>query len=175
MQASSRESTVASVPISGSTSWPLQPDVGAVVQEVEWLFAVTRGGRTLLYTLRIKPIQTGATVMQLLRKEFTETIAAKRWFSLCIVTEDAVISRHTAAERPCHAILIKVTTDMASVAMVLAMVIAFCIAAGIATDFLAKDAEIGLAVCTGAEGIFALIQGSLVGVDARSMNSKANR
>ncbi|UPX12527.1 uncharacterized protein EKO05_0003072 [Ascochyta rabiei] len=82
---------------------------------------------------------------------------------------------HTAAERPCHAILIKVTTDMASVAMVLAMVIAFCIAAGIATDFLAKDAEIGLAVCTGAEGIFALIQGSLVGVDARSMNSKANR
>jgi hypothetical protein len=54
---------------------------------------------------------------------------------------------------------------------VLAVVISLSIAVGIVTGFLVKDAKIGLAVCAGAVGIFALIQGSLVGVD--SMRLKA--
>jgi hypothetical protein len=78
---------------------------------------------------------------------------------------------HAAVDRPCHATLIKAATNKASVALVLAVVISLSIAVGIVAGFLVKDAKIGLAVCAGAVGIFALIQGSLVGVD--SMRLKA--
>jgi hypothetical protein len=240
MQASSVKSTTTSVPFSGGTASLPQSEVGTAIQEVEWLFAVLRGSRTSLHTLRIKPTQTGATVMQLLRKEFTEIMTAKRWFHLRIAIEDAIISpvseeffhgfvrllleqlctgdpeaqdyprevivdrsiprldlteafhnpfilrgqnfvqlneqfiltnNRAAINRPCHATLIKVAMNKASVALVLAVVIFLSIATGIVTGFLVKDAKIGLAVCAGAVGIFALIQGSLVGVDAMRLKA----
>jgi hypothetical protein len=92
MQAFSPNSTAASVPVNDSTASPPQLEVDTAIQEVEWLFAVLRGGRTSLHTLRIEPTQTGATIMQLLREEFTKTKKIKRWFHSRIVIEDAVIS-----------------------------------------------------------------------------------
>lgn len=74
--------------------------------------------------------------------------------------------------RPIHAILIKTATCRATVAVVLVVVIACSIAAGLIAGYSTGDVKIGLAVCAAAIGIFALIQASLFGVD--SLRSKTS-
>lgn len=82
------------------------------------------------------------------------------------------MNNQTVVDRPCHAILIKAATSRASVVVAVAMVVLFSITIGLVTGFLAKDVKIGLAVCAGAIGILALVQASMVGVDAMRWKAK---
>ncbi|KAF3053097.1 hypothetical protein E8E11_006405 [Didymella keratinophila] len=205
---------------------PDQKDAGNTATETEWLFALSHNGRVHLYALPVKPTQTGATIMQVLRKEYKEVNPGKRWFRTRVVIEDAVISplcigdpeaqdyprevivdsstprtdlteafKHPAVlrgpafvqmneqfamgagrgdvNRAYHAILIKTATSKATVAVVLTIVVLFSIVSGLAVGFWTKDAKIGLAVCAGAIGIFALIQASMFGLD--TMRSKTSK
>jgi hypothetical protein len=84
----------------------------------------------------------------------------------------AVVTNPDDIVRPCHAILIKTATSKATVAVALAVVVLFSIMCGLAVGFWTRDVKIGLAVCAGAIGIFALIQASMFGVD--TMRSKSS-
>lgn len=61
-------------------------------EDAEWLLAIPIKGQTRLYTLRIPRGQTGATIMNLIRKEYEANRPAKRWFHMGVVLEDATVS-----------------------------------------------------------------------------------
>ncbi|KAF2788052.1 hypothetical protein K505DRAFT_421370 [Melanomma pulvis-pyrius CBS 109.77] len=61
--------------------------------DIEWRFVVLKKGHSVLYTLPLKSGQTGATIMQLLKKEYEATKPAAHWFYDHLQLEDAVISQ----------------------------------------------------------------------------------
>ncbi|KAH6615126.1 hypothetical protein C7974DRAFT_379998 [Boeremia exigua] len=75
-----------------SSTRPTQQDGSIITQETECLFAIMKNGRVLLFAMRIWPTQTGATIMQLLKKEYNASASTQRWFATRVVIEDAVIS-----------------------------------------------------------------------------------
>lgn len=86
---------VACAPSNSGTAGAGQKNTGPsrlTTAEIEWLFALSHNGRVRLHALPVKPTQTGATIMQVLRKECKEVIPARRWFHTRVVIEDAVIS-----------------------------------------------------------------------------------
>jgi hypothetical protein len=86
---------VACAPSNSGTAGAGQKNTGPsrlTTAEIEWLFALSHNGRVRLHALPVKPTQTGATIMQILKKEYKEVNPAKRWFHTRVVIEDAVIS-----------------------------------------------------------------------------------
>jgi hypothetical protein len=83
---------MACAPSNSGTAGLGQKNTGPTAVETEWLFALSHNGRIRLHALPVKPTQTGATIMQILKKEYKEVNPAKRWFHTRVVIEDAVIS-----------------------------------------------------------------------------------
>lgn len=67
-------------------------DTATPKQETELLLAIPSKGRMQLYALKIDSIQTGATIMQLIKKEYDGSNPIRRWYQTNLVLEDAVIS-----------------------------------------------------------------------------------
>ncbi|KAJ4991286.1 hypothetical protein SVAN01_03184 [Stagonosporopsis vannaccii] len=77
------------------------------------------------------------------------------------------------SDRKLHAILIKKATCKMKVAIALIVMVLFSIIIGLVAGFLTGDTKIGLAVCAGAVGIFALVQTSLDCIE--TLKARASR